>query len=90
MAPATNKGIIDKPSNHSVEQTVEKLKNILQWLDKNGSRLSPDAAMDLINDRRQRMPERNSHEESSEGSGQIAGKAGLLVSTLCLGGAKPR
>ena len=30
MAPATNKGIIDKPSNHSVEQTVEKLKNILQ------------------------------------------------------------
>ena len=30
MAPAINKGIIDKPSNHSVEQTVEKLKNILQ------------------------------------------------------------
>lgn len=30
MAQATNKGIIDKPSNHSVEQTVEKLKNILQ------------------------------------------------------------
>ncbi len=30
MAPATNKGIIDKPSNHSVHQTVEKLKNILQ------------------------------------------------------------
>ena len=30
MAPATNKGIIDIPSNHSVEQTVEKLKNILQ------------------------------------------------------------
>ena len=30
MTPATNKGIIDKPSNHSVEQTVEKLKNILQ------------------------------------------------------------
>jgi uncharacterized protein (DUF302 family)/uncharacterized membrane protein YidH (DUF202 family) len=30
MAAATNKGIIDKPSNHSVEQTVEKLKNILQ------------------------------------------------------------
>jgi uncharacterized protein (DUF302 family) len=29
MAPATNKGIIDKPSNHSVEQTVKKLKNIL-------------------------------------------------------------
>jgi uncharacterized protein (DUF302 family) len=29
MAPATNKGIIDKPSNHSVDQTVEKLKNIL-------------------------------------------------------------
>ena len=28
--PLTNKGIIDKPSNHSVEQTVEKLKNILQ------------------------------------------------------------
>ena len=30
MAPATNKGIIDKPSNHSVERTVENLKNILQ------------------------------------------------------------
>jgi len=30
MAPATDKGIIDKPSNHSVEQTVEKLKTILQ------------------------------------------------------------
>ena len=28
--PLTNKGIIDKLSNHSVEQTVEKLKNILQ------------------------------------------------------------
>lgn len=25
-----NKGIIDKPSNHSVNQTVEKLKNVLQ------------------------------------------------------------
>jgi len=37
MAPATSKtasetskGIISKPSNHSVDQTVEKLKNILQ------------------------------------------------------------
>src|SRR5882762_5157738 len=30
MAPATNKGIIDKPSYHSVEQTVENLKNILK------------------------------------------------------------
>src|SRR6202163_3697492 len=30
MATATNRGIIDNPSNHSVEQTVEKLKNILQ------------------------------------------------------------
>src|ERR1700736_17619 len=30
MPAATNKGIIDKPSNHSVEQTVENLKNILQ------------------------------------------------------------
>jgi uncharacterized protein (DUF302 family)/uncharacterized membrane protein YidH (DUF202 family) len=30
MAPATNRGIIDKPSNHPVEQTVEKLKTILQ------------------------------------------------------------
>lgn len=27
---ATGKGIIDKPSNHSVDQTVEKLKTILQ------------------------------------------------------------
>ena len=30
MAPAKNKGIIDKPSNHSVEQTVEKLNSILR------------------------------------------------------------
>lgn len=30
MTPATGNGIISKPSNHSVEQTVEKLKNILQ------------------------------------------------------------
>jgi uncharacterized protein (DUF302 family)/uncharacterized membrane protein YidH (DUF202 family) len=29
-APETSNGIISKPSNHSVEQTVEKLKNILQ------------------------------------------------------------
>ena len=27
---ASNKGIIDKPSNHSVDQTVDRLKNILQ------------------------------------------------------------
>ena len=30
MAPATNQGIIDKPSHHSVQQTVDRLKNILQ------------------------------------------------------------
>jgi uncharacterized protein (DUF302 family)/uncharacterized membrane protein YidH (DUF202 family) len=30
MAVTTKSGIIDKPSNHSVEQTLEKLKNILQ------------------------------------------------------------
>jgi uncharacterized protein (DUF302 family) len=30
MAPATDRGIIDKPSNHSVEQTVERLEGILQ------------------------------------------------------------
>jgi len=30
MAPAAIKGIIDRPSNHSVEQTVDRLKNILQ------------------------------------------------------------
>jgi uncharacterized protein (DUF302 family) len=30
MAPAANKGIIDRPSNHSVEQTVERIENILQ------------------------------------------------------------
>ena len=30
MALATDKGLIDKPSNLSVDQTVEKLKNILQ------------------------------------------------------------
>lgn len=29
-AATATKGIIDQPSNHSVEQTVEKLKNILQ------------------------------------------------------------
>jgi len=27
---AENKGIVEKPSNHSVEQTVDRLKNILQ------------------------------------------------------------
>jgi len=30
MAATTKTGIINKPSSHSVEQTVEKLKNILQ------------------------------------------------------------
>ena len=30
MSPSPNNGITDTPSNHSVEQTVEKLKNILQ------------------------------------------------------------
>lgn len=30
MIPTGNKGIVDKPSKHSVEQTVENLKNILQ------------------------------------------------------------
>jgi len=30
MAPPANNGIIEQPSNHSVDQTVEKLKNILQ------------------------------------------------------------
>ncbi len=30
MTPATNNGIIDKASNHTVEQTVDRLKNILQ------------------------------------------------------------
>ena len=30
MAVLSTKGIIDKPSNHSVDETVEKLKNILQ------------------------------------------------------------
>ena len=29
MTPATNKAIVDRPSNHSVDQTVEKLKGIL-------------------------------------------------------------
>lgn len=29
-APASGRGIIDTPSNHSVDQTVEKLKQILQ------------------------------------------------------------
>jgi len=30
MAQAANKGIVDIPSNHTVEQSVEKLKSILQ------------------------------------------------------------
>jgi uncharacterized protein (DUF302 family) len=30
MTSATNNGIVDLPSSHSVEQTVEKLKSILQ------------------------------------------------------------
>src|SRR4029077_19495248 len=30
MAPITDNGIISRPSNHSVDQTVEKLKGILQ------------------------------------------------------------
>jgi uncharacterized protein (DUF302 family) len=30
MTSTTNNGIVDLPSNHSVEQTVEKLKSILQ------------------------------------------------------------
>jgi uncharacterized protein (DUF302 family) len=30
MVPAAKNGIIDKPSNHSVEQTMDKFKNILQ------------------------------------------------------------
>jgi uncharacterized protein (DUF302 family) len=30
VASDTKKGIIDKPSNHSVDQTVENLKDILQ------------------------------------------------------------
>ena len=30
MASTTDKGIINKLSNHSVEQTVKRLKNILQ------------------------------------------------------------
>ena len=30
MTPATSKGIVDIPSNHSVAQTVEKLQNILR------------------------------------------------------------
>ena len=30
MASPTNKGIVDRPSNHSVDDTVGKLKSILQ------------------------------------------------------------
>jgi uncharacterized protein (DUF302 family) len=30
MASAANKGITDRPSNHSVDESVERLKNILQ------------------------------------------------------------
>ena len=30
MSPAANKGLIDKASNHSVDETVARLQNILQ------------------------------------------------------------
>ena len=30
MAPTSNKGIIDRPSHHPVNETVDRLKNILQ------------------------------------------------------------
>jgi uncharacterized protein (DUF302 family) len=30
MASPTDRGLIDKPSHHSVDETVERLKNILQ------------------------------------------------------------
>ncbi len=30
MITAQDNGIIDKPSNHAVEQTVDRIKNILQ------------------------------------------------------------
>ena len=30
MTPLTNSGMINKPANHSVEETVGKLKSILQ------------------------------------------------------------
>ncbi|HZW96468.1 MAG TPA: DUF302 domain-containing protein [Candidatus Eremiobacteraceae bacterium] len=30
MTPAADRGIVDKPSNHTVEQTVDRLKSILQ------------------------------------------------------------
>jgi len=30
MAPATSNGLVDRPSHHSVEHTVDRLKNILQ------------------------------------------------------------
>lgn len=30
MAPARDNGIIDRSSNHSVDETVDKLKNVLQ------------------------------------------------------------
>jgi len=30
MTSGANRGIIDKPSNHSVEQTIERLKGVLQ------------------------------------------------------------
>jgi uncharacterized protein (DUF302 family) len=30
VTPDTNKGIVDKPSRHSVDDTVEKLRSILQ------------------------------------------------------------
>jgi len=32
MALATSRGVVDTPSNHSVEQTVERLKDILRSL----------------------------------------------------------
>ena len=37
MTPNRDGGIIDTPSNHSVEETVEKLKGILQAIEEGRS-----------------------------------------------------
>ena len=44
MTPNRDRGIIDTPSNHSVDETVDKLKGILQARELPCSRWSTTAA----------------------------------------------
>lgn len=47
MVSVTKRGIIDKASNHSVDRTVEKLKNILQIQCRRGRAACPFAGCHL-------------------------------------------